>query len=154
MIEQRLISRHGRPVQVFNRLPPRGGRRLGVGEPLPRPSFKIASSRRCSSSVGRRVRAARNRPAIDRVVTGLDGQALSRYAALVMTKLLVDRRPVGQVQGLRDIDGSDERSHEQVFKRSGLPNELRNVLWILVSGSCKLRQPSGYPANAVGTSLT
>ena len=41
------------------------------------------------------------------------------------------------------IDGSEERSHEHVFNRSGRPNELRNVLWILVSGSCRLRQPGG-----------
>ena len=46
--------------------------------------------------------------------------------------------------------GSAARSHSQVIRRSGRPNDFRKYELTLESGSCKARQPGGYPGNAVG----
>ena len=42
-----------------------------------------------------------------------------------------------------EIEGSAERSHEQVLTRSGRPKEERKVLSTFESGNCRLRQPAG-----------
>src|SRR5262249_49103967 len=121
---------------------------LGSGAPAAG-TARILSRRDRSASVGWRVRAARKMWSRISASDAFEAAAFATAPLSERSRALI----VGPVARGRacDIDGSEDRSQEQVLRRSGRPNESRNALGTLLSGSCRLLQPDGKPGKLVGT---